>query len=315
MRPQHALNSVKDESTCDSTNTSAAHSRNRSPSVLHHPLVDEIDIPKPLDDSYEDDKEDQGLPIESETGSDEAGKPTTCHGTAVQVYKNGRVVISSAEFPLEFRTSNTQTRKICSFGSTPRIYFSPTDIEIRVNKEVIYTKPIERLLGSLEGAEWLSQLILEKQAFRGAPHEDEYAEAEPHSSLDLISHEHHGTIYKNGELKRKLLQGANFHCTQLKSRGAHTENRVVFRGMQLTVPLKVNTQTVSVRVNLVPEGTVHPHECINGGEAGNPAHHLSIQVRYRTMHENAQEEFWYRTSVQGNIKKLNSLVDFLEDKD
>jgi len=150
VKPQHALTSVKDESTCDSTNTSAAHSRNRSPSILHRPLVDEIDIPMPLDDSYEDDDEDQGLLIESEAGSDEAGKPTTCHGTAVKVYKNGRVIISSAEFPLEFRTSNTQAQKICSFGSTPRIYFSPTDIEIRVNKEVVYTKPIERLLGLLK---------------------------------------------------------------------------------------------------------------------------------------------------------------------
>ena len=287
----------------------------RSPSILHRPLVDEIDIPTPLDDSYEDNDEDQGLPIESEAGSDEAGKPTTCRGTAVKVYKNGRVIISSAEFPLEFRTSKTQAQKICSFGSTPRIYFSPTDIEIRVNKEVVYTKSIERLLGSLQGAQWLSQLILEKQAFRGTPHEDEHAEAEPHSGLDLVSHERHGGTYKNGELKRKLLQGANFHCAQLKSCGAHTENRVFFRGVQLTVPLEANTQTVCVRVDLVPEGTVHPHECINGGEAGDPAHRLSIQIRYRTVHENAQEKFWYRTSAQGNIKKLNSLVDFLEDKD
>ena len=102
------------------------------------------------------------------------------------------------------------------------IYFSPTDIEIRVNKEVVYTKPIERLLGSLQGAEWLSQLILKKQAFRGTLYKDEHTEAEPHGDLDLISYAHHGTTYKNGELRRKLLQGANFHCAQLKSRRAHT---------------------------------------------------------------------------------------------
>lgn len=79
--------------------------------------------------------------------------------------------------------------------------------------------------------------------------------------------------------------------------------------------MEANTQTVCVRVDLVPEGTLHPHERINGGEAGDPAHRLSIQIRYRTVHENAQKRFWYRTSAQGNIKKLNSLVDFLEDKD
>lgn len=122
------------QSTCDSTNTSAAHSRNRSPSILHRPLVDDGEIPMPLDDSYDDDYENQGPPIESEACSDEAGKPTTCHGTAVKVYKNGRVIISSAVFPLEFRTSNTQAQKICSFGSTPRIHFSPTDIEIGLTR-------------------------------------------------------------------------------------------------------------------------------------------------------------------------------------
>lgn len=85
--------------------------------------------------------------------------------------------------------------------------------------------------------------------------------------------------------------------------------------MQLTVPLEANTQTVCVWVDRVPEGTVHPHECINGGDAGDPAHRLSIEIRYRTVLENAQEKFWYRTSAQGNIKKLSSLADFLEDND
>ena len=58
-------NSDNQESTCGSTNTSVAHSRNRSPSILHRPLVDELDIPMPLDDSYEDNDEDEGLPIEA----------------------------------------------------------------------------------------------------------------------------------------------------------------------------------------------------------------------------------------------------------
>ena len=112
-------------------------------------------------------------------------------------------------------------------------------------------KPIERLLGTLERAKWLSQLTLEKQAFRGTPHEDALAEAEPHSAHNLISHERHGGTYINGELKRKLLQGATLHCAQLKSPGAHIENRVFFRGVQLIVPLRANTQTIHVRVDLV----------------------------------------------------------------
>ncbi len=277
--------------------------------------MDELDIPIPLDDSYGDNEEEEFLTTEAEADSEKAGEPVTCNGTTVKVYKNGRVIISDVGLPLEFRFSKAQAQKILSSGSTPRIYFSPTDIEIRLNEKVVYTKPVERLLGSLQGAEWLSQLILEREALQATLYKDEHTEAEPRGDLGLVSHAHRGATWKNGELKRRLLQGANFHCCQLKSHGAHIENRVVVRGVQLTIPLKANTQTVWVRADLVPEGTYHPHECINGGEADDPAHRLSIQIRYRTIHENTPEESRFRTSGQGNIKKLNSLVDFLEDKD
>lgn len=85
--------------------------------------------------------------------------------------------------------------------------------------------------------------------------------------------------------------------------------------MQLTVPLEANTQTVCIGFDLFPEGTIHPHERYNGSEAVDPTHRLSIQIRYGTVHENAQETFWYSTSAQGNNKKLNSLIEFSEDED
>ena len=113
-----------------------------------------------------------------------------------------------------------------------------------MNKEIVYPKSIGRLLGSLEGAQWLSRVNLKEQAVRGTSHEDEYAEVEPHSGLDLISHEHHGDIDKNRDLKRELLQGANFYCAQLASRGARTKNRVFSRGLQLAGSLEANAQTV-----------------------------------------------------------------------
>ncbi|MCJ1290634.1 hypothetical protein MMC34_002175 [Xylographa carneopallida] len=181
--------------------------------------------------SYEDNDEDQGLPVESETGSDEAGKPTTCPESTVKVYKNGSVIISSAEFPFKSRTSKTQAQEIYSFGSTPRIYFLPTGVEIRANKKVVYTKSVEHLLGSFEGSQWLSRLILEEQAFRGTPYEGEQAEAETHIGLDLISHERHGGTYRNGERKRKLLEGLNLDCAQLNRRGAYNQKKIFLRGV------------------------------------------------------------------------------------
>ena len=232
------------ESTRNTTNTSVARLQNRSPFTLHRPRVDELDIPIPLDDSYGDNEEEKFLTTEFEADSEKAGEPATCNGTTVKVYKNGRIIISDAELPLEFRSSKAQAQKILSSGSTPKIYFSSTDIEIRLNEKIVYTKPTERLLGSLQGAEWLSQLILEREALQATLYKDEHTEAEPHGDLGLVSHAHRGATWKNGELKRRLLQGANFHCCQLKSHGAHIENRMVVRGVQLTIPLKANTQTV-----------------------------------------------------------------------
>ena len=120
---------------------------NKSLSGLHNPLVDEISIPMPFHDSYEVEGGGGTSPTENEAPSDEGCKLSACHGTAVKICENGRVIITSAQVPLDFWTSRTQARKISSFGGTPQIYFSTTDIEIRINELVVYTKPIERLLG------------------------------------------------------------------------------------------------------------------------------------------------------------------------
>jgi hypothetical protein len=159
------------------------------------------------------------------------------------------------------------------------------------------------------------QLIYEKQALHGTPQEGKYIEAELQSGFRLMPYKIQGSTWRNGELKRKLRQGANFHCTELKICGVIVGYRVYFRGVQISVPLEANIQTVFVHASLVPEGTVHPHECIKDGEASDPAHRLGIKVKYKIRDGNTGKEFWSRTSGDCNIKKLNSLVDFLEDKD
>jgi hypothetical protein len=160
----------------------------------------------------------------------------------------------------------------------------------------------------------LCQLIYEIPTLHGSQ-KDKYAEAEPQSDLRLIPHEVQGCAYKNGELKRKLRQGANFHCTEVTNHGVVTMHTVCFRGANIHIPLEADPQTVFVQASLVPEGKVHPHECINGGEISDPAHRLGIKVRLRTKDGNTEKEFWHRTKGDCNIKKLNSIVDFLEDKD
>jgi hypothetical protein len=128
-----ALDFVNDESTNDSIIESAENPRKELDFISYRPLVDQIDIPMPLDDLYEDNDEDEGLTAETKTSFDDAVEPRACHQTPVKVWKNGTVKIPGAAFPLHFHTSNTQAQKIRALGGTPRIYFSSTDIEIRVD--------------------------------------------------------------------------------------------------------------------------------------------------------------------------------------
>ena len=212
----------------------------------------------------------------------------------------------SAQGDLEFRTGKNKAREILSFKETLRIYFSLKEIEIRIKEKIVYRKAYEHVLGSNQGKEWLLHLTVEQAVYAKRSSKDGQIEAAMHDSLTIISHEHHGTTYKNGELKRKLLQGANFRCSQ---------SNVNIRGLKVRIPLTANPQTVWIRAELVPDGNVHAQACVIGGEKDDPAHRLSILVRYRTTREDVQKEIWYTNEAPGNIKKLNTLVDSLEDKD
>src|SRR5436190_12587305 len=114
--------------------------------IFYCPLVDEIDIPRPLDDLYEYDDEDQGLTTGTETEFDKAVESRTCHRPPVKVCRNGMVKIPGAAFPLHSRTSIIRAQKIRAVRGTPTIYFSSIDIEIRAGGKILYTKPIERLV-------------------------------------------------------------------------------------------------------------------------------------------------------------------------
>jgi hypothetical protein len=77
-----------------------------------------------------------------------------------------------------------------------------------------------------------------------------------------------GCAWENGELRRKLLQGVKFHCKGLTKKGQVVEKRFYFRGLQITVPVEAEVETVSIQANIVPEGTTHEHECIRKGYGG-----------------------------------------------
>jgi len=104
-KSENALNFVNDGYPSNSITESAEHPRKELNFVPYQPLVDEVDIPIPLNDIHEGDDEDQGLTTETETDFNKAVEPRTCHRTLVNVWRNGTVKVPGAAFPLHFRTS------------------------------------------------------------------------------------------------------------------------------------------------------------------------------------------------------------------
>ena len=85
---------------------------------------------------------------DDEAGSDEARRPRSCHchGTAINISKNGMIVIPNATFPLKFSTSKKIARNIWVLKSTPIINIASPDIEIWADENFVCEKPVEHPL-------------------------------------------------------------------------------------------------------------------------------------------------------------------------
>lgn len=236
---------------------------------------------------------------------------TLFHGKTVAVLRCGAVKLSSPIFTLRFRMAVDSAKAIISLKEEPRIYFDADGIVLRINDRIVYQKPIERLLTSINGEEWLVQITNELRALTA---NCALKDGRPPTSLVVKPHDARlGARWKNGELQRKLIEGSIFPCTEMSN--IAKVGRVYFRGVQLYIPREANFDTVFVQCDLVPEGLRHPNMCPSACEDGDPAIRLGIRIRYNTQGSNEQREYWAALKGANNTKILNSLVDFLEGKD
>jgi len=138
-------------------------------------LIDELLPPIPLDDLYGDRNSVGESYLDSSLTGDVDLR--TCHGSYIDVLKNGdcKIVDCHLGLALRFGTSSSIGDRLRRLAKKPRIYFSENDVQIRAGTDAVYTTPIERLLSTAQGADWLIQLMLERDLLQKAPDQKEAA--------------------------------------------------------------------------------------------------------------------------------------------
>ena len=115
-----------------------------------------------------------------------------------------------------------------------------------------------------------------------------------------------------GNLRTRLLGNRFFHCQKPESQPG---GRVFFREVTITVPEAAGFDCdVRVRCDLKRAGEVHPNVCAIDTVPEDPARRLGIEVTYRDSRDGSEKSSWCFLGGEQSAKKLNSLVDFLEQK-
>jgi hypothetical protein len=239
------------------------------------------------------------------------------HGCPVELLRSGvvKLVGPSHQRPLRFWISVEEAKRILELKKTLTIHFAHEDISLHIDNDVVYRKAIERLLASLEGPEWLVQITREFEDLpQMFPWRGDAEEKALGRELIVLPHKTClGTPWKNGELQRKLRQGAIFPCNPLKN--GTNMGRVCFRGVQLLVPETADFTTVIIQCDLVAAGLHHSNPCITDLCDEDPATRLRIKLKFKSSLDSKMKELWANLGGECNTKKRNSLVDFLDGKD
>ena len=85
--------------------------------------------------------------------------------------------------------------------------------------------------------------------------------------------------------------------------------------MAITIPEAAGSDyDIRVRYDLKRADKVHPHVYAVDTVPKDPARRLGIEVTYENIRDGSEKSSWCFLGGKQNAKKLNSLVDFLEQK-
>lgn len=110
-----------------------------------------------------------------------------------------------------------------------------------------------------------------------------------------------------------LLNGAILRCAN-GGCGARF-GRVALRDQLFVhVPEAADFSTVWIWCDLRGEGLEHSEGCAINTDDGDPAKRLGILAKYTVRGTTISNQFWFKVKSERDLKKLNTLVDFLDSK-
>lgn len=198
---------------------------------------------------------------------------TLFRGNTVKVTRSGYVslMMDSERTFVRFRINIDGLEDILGSGETPTIWFSLTHVTLCMGQETIYKTPHGRLIQSSDGLLWFDLISHEIKAISGSPEKVSRTNDLISPKTGPLSDGHWGSI----ELRRRLLQGDKFHCKILKN--GTDMGRIFFRDVAILVPEQADFDTVYVQCFLAPDGSRHPHACVEC-DSKNPANRLAIKT-------------------------------------
>ncbi|KAK6513418.1 hypothetical protein TWF281_005044 [Arthrobotrys megalospora] len=283
-----------------------------------------VEIPEPYDDLLAEHKEENGCDNEEGYASDtqlgamDGCEQETFHGKPVLVLICGTVKLlhDTGEEALRFRFGMGEAKRVRSVTNRPKLYFGPEEITLQDGDNILYRKPIERLLASPQAPQWLVQIIHELevlQAMQNGKNMKTKFSSVCQWSVDQKPKNALGAYWKHGELQRKLNEGGYFTCRKMTN--GTKLGRICIRGLQLLVPEDADFETVFVQCELAAQNSKHKNHCGTTLQEGDPASRLGIKMTFTSKATRETKEVWAALGGDCNAKKLNSLVDFLDGMD
>jgi hypothetical protein len=109
-----------------------------------------------------------------------------------------------------------------------------------------------------------------------------------------------------------LLNGTRISCASVGATGKH--GRVSLRhSLYVYLPKDVDFNSLWIWCDLREKGTKHPECCAVKPQESDPVTRLGIFVKYSVIAVRESKEFWYKFLTEKHTKKVNTLVDYLDD--
>jgi hypothetical protein len=218
-----------------------------------------------------------------------------------------QLIEASEELPPGFSFGPRHAKMSHNSSKFLPVNFSSNEIQICDGETVLFTKPYETLLSCELAVPWFIQLLHELRNVTKPRSKFGNNNIRP---LQIEAKGH----FQDGQLKRRLHEGVLIRVNQQVNKGNLFGQRVHFRGLQIVIPMSADPETVYLQAFLMPKGQEHLHPCVTQGRPSDPANRLGLRVQYRIL-SGLTKEYWARLNGDQNVFEMNSLVDFLEEKD